>query len=291
MTRWTRRSLMRAIWATTGLLLTACASTPDYKPQRGQMGKDVMWLPTSERLAEKMLQMAAAGPQDLLVDLGAGDGVIPIHAAKTRGLRAVGIEYNPKLAEHARQNVRRAGLTERVNIITGDIFVEDFSQASVVTMYLLPELNQQLRPTLQAMKPGTRIVSNSFDMGDWEADASHEEGRESAYLWIVPAAVAGVWQLSMPERRWHMTLQLRQRHQQVGGSLNLEGVSQPVLGAHLRGADLRFTFIGPDEGTYSVQARVQGASLQGSVISYGQSQPVSGLRLDAPAQGVRSAAP
>jgi hypothetical protein len=264
MTRWTRRSLMRAIWATAGLLLTACASAPDYKPQRGQMGKDVMWLPTSERLAEKMLQMAAAGPQDLLVDLGAGDGVIPIHAAKTRGLRAVGIEYNPKLAEHARQNVRRAGLTE---------------------------LNQQLRPTLQAMKPGTRIVSNSFDMGDWEADASHEEGRESAYLWIVPAAVAGVWQLSMPERRWHMTLQLRQRHQQVGGSLNLEGVSQPVLGAHLRGADLRFTFIGPDEGTYSVQARVQGASLQGSVISYGQSQPVNGLRLNAPAQGAGSAAP
>ena len=283
MVGWMHRHMGRAL-AISGLIfvLLGCASAPDYKPQRGQMGKDVMWLPTSERLAEQMLQMAGADAKDVLVDLGAGDGVIPIHAARTRGMQAIGIEYNAKLAEHARQNARHAGVADRVRIITGDIFVEDFSRASIVTMYLLPEINQQLRPTLLAMKPGTRIVSNSFDMGDWEADATHEAGRESAYLWIVPAKIEGPWELTMPERRWRMTLKWHQRYQQVGGTLQIEGQSQPVLGASLRGAVLRFTFIGPDEGTYSVQARIDGSRFQGEVTSYGTSQPISGIRAATP---------
>ena len=258
------------------LLLAGCASAPDYKPQRGQMGKDVMWLPTSERLAEKMLQMAQVGPGDVLVDLGAGDGVIAIHAAKTRGIQAIGIEYNARLAEHARQNAAKAGVADRVQIITGDIFVEDFSRASVVTMYLLPELNQQLRPTLLAMKPGTRLVSNSFDMGDWEPDAQFEEGRESALLWVVPAPVQGLWTLELPERRWAMTLNLSQRHQKVGGTLTIEGQTQAILGASLRGPELRFVFIGPDEGSYSVRVQVQGKSLRGEVTSYGVAHEILG---------------
>ncbi|MEY2620983.1 MAG: Release factor glutamine methyltransferase [Pseudomonadota bacterium] len=262
-----------------GVGLTGCASAPEYKPQRGQLGKDVMWLPTSERLTEKMLQLAGAGPQDLLYDLGAGDGVIPIYAAKTRGLRAVGIEYNPKLAEHARLNVQRAGVTDRVKIITGDIFAEDFSQASIVTMYLLPEINQQLRPTLLAMKPGTRLVSNSFDMGDWEPDARFEEGRELALMWIVPATVQGQWSLQFPERRWAMRLQLSQRYQLIGGSLMIENQSQPMLGASLRGSELRFAFIGPDEGTYQVRMQVQGKTLKGEVTSYGVTHEITGNRL------------
>ncbi len=258
------------------LLLAGCASAPDYTPQRGQMGKDVMWLPTSERLAEKMLQMAQVGPGDVLVDLGAGDGVIAIHAAKTRGIQAIGIEYNARLAEHARQNAVKAGVADRVQIITGDIFVEDFSRASVVTMYLLPELNQQLRPTLLAMKPGTRLVSNSFDMGDWEPDAQFEEGRESALLWVVPAPVQGLWTLELPERRWAMTLNLSQRHQKVGGTLTIEGQTQAILGASLRGPELRFVFIGPDEGSYSVRVQVQGKSLRGEVTSYGVAHEILG---------------
>ena len=258
------------------LLLAGCASAPDYTPQRGQMGKDVMWLPTSERLAEKMLQMAQVGPGDVLVDLGAGDGVIAIHAAKTRGIQAIGIEYNARLAEHARQNAAKAGVADRVQIITGDIFVEDFSRASVVTMYLLPELNQQLRPTLLAMKPGTRLVSNSFDMGDWEPDAQFEEGRESALLWVVPAPVQGLWTLELPERRWAMTLNLSQRHQKVGGTLTIEGQTQAILGASLRGPELRFVFIGPDEGSYSVRVQVQGKSLRGEVTSYGVAHEITG---------------
>lgn len=258
---------------------TGCAMTPEYRPQRGQMGKDVMWLPTSERLTEKMLQLAEVGPQDLLFDLGAGDGVIPIYAARTRGLRAVGIEYNPKLAEHARLNVQRAGLQDRVRIITGDIFAEDFSAATVVTLYLLPELNQQLRPTLLQMKPGTRVVSNTFDMGDWEPDASHEEGRESALMWVIPSSAAGTWALQYPERRWNMALELRQRYQKVGGQLSIDGVVQPILGAQLRGAELRFVFIGPDEGTYSVKALIDGSALKAEVMSYGRSNELLGQRV------------
>ncbi len=258
--------------------LQACASAPDYKPQRGQMGKDVMWLPTSERLAEKMLQMAQVGPGDVLVDLGAGDGVIPILAAKTRGVQAIGIEYNAKLAEHARHKAAQAGVADRVQIITGDIFVEDFSRASVVTLYLLPELNQQLRPTLLAMKPGTRIVANSFDMGDWEPDAQFEEGRESALMWVVPAQVQGSWRLALPERRWDMKLQLSQRYQKVGGTLWVEGQAQPLLGASLRGSELRFVFVGPDEGSYSVRMQVQGSAMRGEVTSYGVTHEITGQR-------------
>jgi SAM-dependent methyltransferase len=263
----------------TALFTPAPSTADDYKPRRGQMGKDVMWLPTSERLAEKMLQMARVGPGDVLVDLGAGDGVIPIHAAKTRGIQAIGIEYNPRLAEHARQNAARAGVADRVKIITGDIFVEDFSQASVVTMYLLPELNQQLRPTLLAMKPGTRIVANSFDMGDWDPDEQFEEGRESALLWVIPATVQGAWSLQLPERRWNLTLNLSQRYQKIGGTLFINGQSQPLLGASLRGSDLRFVFIGPDEGTYSVRMQVQGTSLKGEVTSFGVTHEISGQLL------------
>ena len=258
------------------LLLAGCASAPDYKPQRGQMGKDVMWLPTSERLAEKMLQMAQVGPGDVLVDLGAGDGVIAIHAAKTRGIQAIGIEYNARLAEHARQNAAKAGVADRVQIITGDIFVEDFSRASVVTMYLLPELNHQLRPTLLAMKPGTRLVSNTFDMGDWEPDAQFEEGRESALMWVVPAPVQGPWTLELPERRWAMALNLDQRHQKVGGTLTIDGRTQAILGASLRGPELRFVFLGPDQGTYSVRAQVHGKTLRGEVTGHGVTHTITG---------------
>ncbi len=258
------------------LIVGGCASAPDYKPQRGQMGKDVMWLPTSERLAEKMMQMAQVGPGDVLVDLGAGDGVIAIHAAKTRGIQAIGIEYNPRLAEHARQNAAKAGVADRVQIVTGDIFVEDFSRASVVTMYLLPELNHLLRPTLLAMKPGTRLVSNTFDMGDWEPDAQFEEGRESALLWVVPAQVQGPWVLQLTDRPWAMAMNLDQRHQKVGGTLTIEGQTQAILGASLRGPELRFVFLGPDQGTYSVRAQVQGKTLRGEVTGHGVTHTITG---------------
>jgi tRNA G37 N-methylase Trm5 len=142
-----------------------------YKPSIGQEGKDVIWVPTGDELVTNMLKIAKVGPSDLVYDLGAGDGKIAIAAAKQFGATAVGIEFNPEMAALGQRNAERAGVSKKVKIIQGDIFKEDFSKATVVTMYLLPELNLKLRPTILKMKPGTRVVSHAFTMGDWEADA------------------------------------------------------------------------------------------------------------------------
>ena len=166
-----------------------------YQPTSGQAGKDVVWVPTPDALVKAMLLAVKATKDDLVYDLGAGDGKIPIAAAKEYGAKAVGIEYNPEMAEFARRNVKREGVDNLVNIITGDIFVEDFSKATVVTMYLLPQLNVKLRPTILKMKPGTRVTSHQFDMGEWEPDQHLKIETRDAYVWIVPAAVGGEWAL------------------------------------------------------------------------------------------------
>ena len=165
-----------------------------YKPELGQPGKDVMWVPTDDALVARMLKMAQVTSADRVYDLGAGDGKIAIAAARDFGAQAVGVEYEPQLARLAQCYVQAAGLGERVRIIHGDVFETDFTAATVVTMYLLPELNLRLRPTLLKMKPGTRIVSHSFLMSDWEPDERSMTEDGNAYLWIVPANVAGTWE-------------------------------------------------------------------------------------------------
>jgi len=243
------------------LLLQACSTLPPetYTPKLGQMGKDVMWLPTRDELVTQMLAAARVGPDDEVVDLGAGDGKIPIAAARQFGARAWGIEYNKDLAALAQRNAQRAGVADRVRIVHGDIFKEDFSKATVVTMYLLEELNAQLRPTILAMRPGTRVLSNSFSMGDWEPD-------QVIYFWTVPAAVAGQWSVQGLAPQGPAVLRLSQRHQRVGGTLAWGGQTQTLLGARLEGADLHFSFVQADGLLKSVKARVQGATLQGEVI-------------------------
>ena len=165
-----------------------------YEPRLGQSGKDVIWLPTSSDLVTQMLRTAKVTPNDIVYDLGAGDGKIAIAAAKDFGAKSFGIEFNPEMAALAQRNADRAGVGERVKMINGDIFKEDFSSATVLTLYLLPELNLQLKPQILNMKPGTRIVSNTFHMGDWEPD--QEIGNPTrAYYWVVPAKIAGTWGL------------------------------------------------------------------------------------------------
>ena len=250
------------------LLLQACTSLPPetYTPKLGQMGKDVMWLPTRDELVTQMLTAARVGPEDEVVDLGAGDGKIPIAAARQFGARAWGIEYNKDLAALAQRNAQRAGVADRVRIVHGDIFKEDFSKATVVTLYLLEELNAQLRPTILAMRPGTRVVSNTFSMGDWEPDQVIRVGTNTGYLWNVPAAVAGQWSVQGLAPQGPAVLRLSQRHQRVGGTLAWGGQTQTLLGARLHGADLHFSFVQADGQLKAVQARVQGASLQGEVV-------------------------
>ena len=237
----------------------------NYVPKRGQVGKDVMWLPTSDDLVLKMLDAAKVGPQDELVDLGAGDGKIPIAAARHFGARAWGIEYNKDLAALAQRNAQRAGVAERVRIVHGDIFKEDFSKATVVTMYLLEELNAQLRPTILAMKPGTRVLSNTFSMGDWEPDQVIRVSNGTGYFWTVPANVAGLWTLSGLDETGTATLKLDQTFQRIGGTLTLQGKTQNLLGARMEGAALHFSFINADGLLKAVNVFVNGQVLSGEV--------------------------
>jgi len=263
-----RRALSTFIFVSFAVCwLQACSvlQPETYVPQRGQMGKDVMWLPTSDDLVLKMLDAAKVGPQDDLVDLGAGDGKIPIAAARQFGARAWGIEYNKDLAALAQRNAQRAGVAERVRIVHGDIFKEDFSKATVVTMYLLEELNAQLRPTILAMKPGTRVLSNTFSMGDWEPDQVIRVTNGTGYFWTVPANVAGLWTLSGLDENGNTTLKLDQNFQRVGGTLTLQGKTQNLLGARMEGSALHFSFINADGLLKAVKVLVNGQVLSGEV--------------------------
>ncbi len=187
----------------------------------GKAGKDVIWVPTHDKLVSAMLSAAGTGPDDFVIDLGAGDGKIPIAAAKEFGARALGIEYDPKMVELAQCYVRAEQLADKVEIRQADIFREDFSRATVLTMYLLPELNQKLRPSLLDLTPGTRIVSNRFKLGRWQPDEliSVEGVANQAYLWIVPARIAGVWRFEQQTGTESFRARLHQEFQIVRGNL------------------------------------------------------------------------
>jgi hypothetical protein len=221
----------------------ALAQSPEsYKPQSGQPGKDVVWVPTAQVLVDKMLDLAKVGPGDYVIDLGSGDGRTVITAAK-RGARAHGIEYNPDMVALSKRNAEEAGVAGKATFAKADIFESDFSQATVLTLFLLPSLNVRLRPTILKMKPGTRVVSNSFDMGDWEPDAIETVGGECAnwcraLYWTVPAEVGGTWQLEGSE------LTLEQKYQKITGRLTTGNVVAPLMQPKLTGPDIGFTAAG-----------------------------------------------
>jgi SAM-dependent methyltransferase len=214
----------------------------ELKPLYGTASKDSGYIPTPATLVERMLVMARVGPNDLLVDLGSGDGRIPLLAAQRFGARALGIELIPELVAYSRREAERLGLGERVRFVQGDIFATDFSQATVVALYLPPSVNLRLRPLILAMKPGTRVVSHNFGFGDWKPD--HGDASDDAYgwLWIVPAAAAGRWQIELPAqselvaRRFEF--QLRQRFQQLQGEVRINVQPAQLFSSELRGDQL-----------------------------------------------------
>ena len=210
----------------------------DYKPELGQEGKDVIWYPTPQALVDVMIDMAELTPADYLVDLGSGDGRIVIAAAK-KGIHAAGIEYNPDMVEFSKKNAEKEGVTDITDFIKADFFEYDLSKATVITMFLLPELNRKLKPKLLELKPGTRIITNSFSMQDWPYDKMEEIDDESiswntAYLWIVPAKVEGTWNFKDGE------LVLTQNYQMVTGNMNAGGKSSSISDGKLRGNVLNF---------------------------------------------------
>jgi hypothetical protein len=210
-----------------------------FEPTVGQDGKDVIWVPTPQALVDKMLDMAKVTAADNVVDLGSGDGRTVITAAK-RGATAHGIEYNPQMVELSKFNAEKEGVAAKATFENADIFKSDFSKADVVTMFLLTSLNAKLRPTILDMKPGTRVVSNTFDMGDWKADeeAVVTEGCSSyckAYFWIVPAKVDGAWVTDKGE------LALKQSYQTFAGTLKNGNVITPITNGKLKGNEISFT--------------------------------------------------
>ena len=237
--------------------------TKPFEPTVGQAGKDVVWVPTPQPLVERMLDMAKVTPQDFLMDLGSGDGRTVITAAK-RGLRAQGVEYNPDMVALSQRNAKEAGVSDKATFVKADLFETDFSKAQVVTMFLLPSINLRLRPKILEMKPGTRIVSNTFTMDDWQADETSQVTEDctswcTALLWIVPAKVEGTWQLPQG------ALTLTQKYQMVSGTLGGTAISD----GRLRGEEITFT-----AGGAKYTGRVNGSTMSGTVQRRQQRQVV-----------------
>ena len=245
-----------------GQFRTTKLGDEQYEPRLGQSGKDVIWLPTHDDLVTQMLRVAQVTSKDIVYDLGAGDGKIAIQAAKDFGARSIGIEFNPEMAALARRNADRAGVGDRVKIIHGDIFKEDFSSATVLTLYLLPELNLELKPTILKMKPGTRVVSNTFDMGDWIPDM--EIGNPArAYYWVVPARVAGTWAIDGLHPTQKGVLDIAQYQQRVGGTLSIDQEKYFMMKPSLEGEKLKFSFIDKNQFVHDVELNVKGDMAEG----------------------------
>jgi hypothetical protein len=247
--------LALALVATAGNAMVQGQQPKEFEPQVGQEGKDVIWVPTPQALVDKMLDMAKVTPKDYVIDLGSGDGRTVITAAK-RGSKALGIEYNPDMVELSKKNAAKEGVSDKASFMKADLFESDFSQAQVITMFLLSSINLKLRPKILDLKPGTRIVSNTFDMGDWKPDEDATvPGCNSwctAHLWIVPAKVEGTWTLPQGE------LTLKQTYQTITGTLKSGFTATPVNGK-LNGDQISF-----NAGTASYTGRVNGTSIEGS---------------------------
>jgi len=249
---------LAAALISTGAFAQAQPQTQDkpFEPQVGQAGKDVVWVPTPQALVDKMLEMAKLTPKDYLIDLGSGDGRTVITAAK-RGSRAHGIEYNPDMVELSIRNAKKEGVSSRATFEKADIFQSDFSKAQVITLFLLPSLNMKLRPTLLNMKPGTRVVANSFDMEDWKADQTATvQGCTSwctALLWIIPAKVDGTWKLSNGGE-----LQITQTFQMLTGQ-SRTGNTNTLISGRMNGEEISFT-----AGTVQYSGRVNGNVIEGT---------------------------
>jgi len=247
----------------SGAFAQAQPATKPFEPQVGQAGKDVVWVPTPQTLVDRMLDMAKLTPQDIHMDLGSGDGRTVITAAK-RGATATGIEYNPNMVELSKKNAAAAGVPAgKATFLNADLFETDLSKATVITMFLLPQINMKLRPKILDLKPGTRVVSNTFTMEDWEADETSTvgDGCESwctALLWIVPAKAQGTWTLPQGE------LTLTQTFQKISGTLKSGTGSTPIANGRLRGDEITFVAGG---STYT--GRVNGNAMQGTIAGAG----------------------
>ena len=244
----------------------------------------VPYVPTPQAVVDRMLGMANVTAADYLIDLGSGDGRIVVTAAKKYGTRGFGVDLNPVRIDEANENARKNRVTDKVAFYQRNLFETDLSQATVITMYLLPRVNLQLRPKLLDLKPGTRLVSHDFDMGDWKPDEhvrmdatdkfSGAGGDSDIYLWIVPAKVAGTWrtQLTAGGKPQSYDIQLEQKYQSVGGTVRVNGRPTQIQTAMLRGAALSFAFTAEVNGApvkHRFSGRVDGGRIAGEAMLSG----------------------
>ncbi len=241
-----------------GCALAQAPAPKPYAPRFGQSGKDVVWVPMPDAAIERLLDIAKVTPDDYLIDLGSGDGRVVIAAAR-RGARALGVEFNPDLVSYSKREAEKAAVAQRAQFVHGDLFKADLSQATVITLFLLQDMNIKLRPSLLALKPGTRVAANTFHMGDWQPDVSEWQGNGceawcALYLWIVPARVAGAWRAPQGE------LKLKQQYQTVTGSLGDSILATAILDGKLEGDRIRFS-----SGGARYSGRVTGSAIEGTV--------------------------
>jgi SAM-dependent methyltransferase len=257
-----RRGLLIFLLSIAVALSVANAqSTKSFEPQVGQEGKDVIWVPTPQALVDKMLDMAKVTPKDYVIDLGSGDGRTVITAAK-RGSKAMGIEYNPDMVELSKRSAAKEGVSDKASFVKADLFESDFSQAQVITMFLLSSINLKLRPKILDLKPGTRIVSNTFDMAEWKPDETANipncNSWCTAHLWIVPAKVNGTWKLPQGE------MMIKQTFQMISGTLKSGDAVSQITGK-LNGDEISFT-----AGEAQYTGKVNGNSIEGTLKSGGK---------------------
>jgi len=253
--------------------LPACTGAFAYMDTERSVKLDASFVRTPDYVIAEFLFKAGVGKDDILYDLGSGDGRIVIEAAKKTGCRAVGIEIDPDLVDDSRHNAALAGVLDRVRFIVADIFTEDFSEATVLTLYMGQDVNLRLRPKLlRELKPGTRIASYSFDMGEWKPDNTTSFGREDAYFWVVPANASGKWIWTegkgRAKVRWEM--ELKQVFQEFSGQISRNGMPFPLRDGKIKGDEIRFSLDGnpaDKPSTLVFTGRIRGNTIEGTIAA------------------------
>lgn len=276
--------MQRLMMVLKAALLPLVMAAAMIEVQAADVRPSVPYVPTPQAVVDRMLAMGRVTAQDYLIDLGSGDGRIVVTAAKQFGTRGFGVDLNPVRISEANDNARRNNVTDKVTFYQRDLFETDLTQASVITMYLLPRVNLALRPKLLELKPGTRLVSHDFDMGDWKADEyvrmdaadkfSGAGGDSDIYLWIVPARISGVWRVQLPVSGKPQTYEVsfEQQYQQVSGTARVNGRAVKIEGAKLRGDELTFLFAAEVNGAaikHEFNGRVSGNEMTGQVALSG----------------------
>jgi hypothetical protein len=234
-----RAPLRAALGAVLGAALLAFSPAGALRAQDGPPRPlDVPYVPTPQNVVDTMLKVAGVSRRDFLIDLGSGDGRIPVTAATRFGTRGFGVDLNPVRVKEANENVAKNKVGKLVTIVQGDLFETDISKATVISMYLLPTVNMRLRPFVLNLKPGTRIVSHDFDMGDWKADKIEKLDYKTVYFWVVPAKVAGTYQVRAGRETFQ--LKLEQKFQEVTGTAKIDGKDVAIANGKLEGANISF---------------------------------------------------